>query len=214
MRSRSQNPPPCRTKRDKDRAPVVLALDKTGGHGGRRLGTQAYSGSEPELWTEADAHVVVDSVVEEDVVTDFRADTDGAGKALDTSAGIHREVRCSASQTHCRLESGWGTLVRYGEILEAYFAGHEDPERTRARLEFRTKQSVQRAKSALHRSRGDAIAEGAGVVSLEVVAHFPFDLDAGADIECRSSAKADVVAGGSGVTEAEIFGKDADFRVI
>jgi hypothetical protein len=40
----------------------------------------------------------------------------------------------------------------HGEIIEAHFAGQKDSEWTRARLELRTKQSVERAKSALHPS--------------------------------------------------------------
>jgi hypothetical protein len=72
---------------------------------------------------------------------------------------------------------------------------------------------VERAHAALHIYSSHAIAEGIGVVALEVVTHFCFELNVGMDVECCSSAEPDVVGGRTGITKAEIFGEDSDFDV-
>ena len=68
---------------------------------------------------------------------------------------------------------------------------------------------MQGTEPALHICGGDAVAESAGVVSLEVISHFSFDLNAGMDVEGGATAEANVVAGRTGIREAKIFSEDS-----
>src|SRR5579872_2467836 len=170
--------------------------------------------SEAELRTETDAQVVMHTIVEEDVVADFGANTDWSGKGFEATAWIESEIGSAASQSDCIGEAGWCSCVGHGEILESGLTGHEDAERTGTGLKLGSEKSVQGAQVALHVCGRDAVAEGAGVVSFEVIAHFGLDLNARVNVEGGAPTKANVVSRRAGISEAEIFGEDSDLGVI
>jgi len=156
----------------------------------------------------------VHPVIEEDIVADFRAKPDWSDEAFDTSAWIEGKVSRAAAQADRISESGGSSGVANAEVFETHLTGHEDTERAGC-LKFRTEKSVQYSQSALNGGRGYTIAEGAGEIAREVVAHLRFDLNVGMNVKGTASTESDhVTRGWPGITEAEIFGEDTNFSVI
>ena len=180
---------------------------------GRRC-SQEFSGSEPELWAQADAQVVMRAIVEKDVVADFRAHSDRSGKGFQTASRIEGELGCATAQAYGGDKAGGCALASHIEVLKSNFARQKQAQRTRARLKLRTEQPVQNTHFILNGGNGEAVVETIAVISPEVVAHFCFQLYAGVNIERRPSAHTDVIDGGTGVGKAEIFGEDANLHVI
>jgi hypothetical protein len=70
-------------------------------------GSSVLSRLEPELWSKGDAHVVVRTTVEENVVADFGTKADRSGKGFKSTARIDREISRSGAQTHRIHEARW-----------------------------------------------------------------------------------------------------------
>jgi len=169
---------------------------------------------EPELRSKGDAHVVVHTVVEEDVIADFSANTDGSGEGFDTATRIDSEIGRTAGETHRRGKARRRALVGHSEVLESDLTRQKYTECSRSSLKFRTEQSVQGAQAALHRCRCHTIAERAGVVTLEVVPHFSFQLNIRVNVECCAPTKTDVVAVRARIAKAKVFREDANLGMI
>jgi len=156
----------------------------------------------------------VRTIVEKDIVADFCANADGSGKRFNAAARVQREIGRAGIQAYGTGKAGCDAPIRYREILESDLSSQEQTDGPRACRELGTEQAVQYALVAGYGCRRYTVAESGGVIPPEVVAHFCFKLHTGANVECRAAAEAYVIDARTGVAEAEVFGENADFRVI
>ena len=80
---------------------------------------------ESELRTKTDSQIVVHSVVEEDVVTNFGAHSDRSGKGLDAASRIQSEIGRAGSQSYSVGESGRRAGIGDRKVFKSYFAGYK-----------------------------------------------------------------------------------------
>jgi hypothetical protein len=80
---------------------------------------------EAELRTDGHAEIVVGTAVKEDVVTSFKANTEGPGEGLNSASWIDGKMRGAGAQADCGSETGRRILVGHAEVVEANFSGEE-----------------------------------------------------------------------------------------
>jgi hypothetical protein len=154
------------------------------------------------------------AVIEIDVVTNLRANTDWSSKGLKSSTGIYREFGRSVGQADRVRKTGSRILVANAEVVESNFARDEDAEGPGTRLKLRAEKAMQSAELRIHQLGGHSIAESVGVGSLEVVGHFRLQLDAGMKVNRGSPSETDEIVARRRVTGAKIVSEDAYLNVI
>jgi hypothetical protein len=135
-------------------------------------------------------------MIELDFVSNLGTPTHEARESLDSNSRINREIGRSVGQSDSAGETCRGVLAGNGEIVESNFPGDEETEGAGAGLQLRAEQSVQSAEVAIHEFSVSAAGEGAGEIAFEVVGHFGFQLNAGAEVEGRAAPQPDKILGG------------------
>ena len=82
------------------------------------------------------------TIPEVDVIANFRANADGAGKRFQTSARIHGETSRTGGESDGICKSSGRVVIGDTEIIESDFSGHKNSERAGSSLEFRSKKAV------------------------------------------------------------------------
>ena len=112
---------------------------------------------EPEGRTEGNFKVIVRAVIEVNFVARFKAQADRTPESLDSTSGIHGETCVPGlNSTQGSHEPCGRVLIGNAKIHEAELAGDIGPERSRAGLEFGSKQPVQGTQVRVYKLRGDA----------------------------------------------------------
>src|SRR4029077_17077295 len=113
---------------------------------------------EPEGRTEGNFKVIVRAVIEVNFVARFKAQADRTPESLDSPSGIHGETCVPGlNSTQGSHEPCGRVLIGNAKIHEAELAGDIGPERSRAGLEFGSKQPVQGTRVRVYKLRGDAV---------------------------------------------------------
>jgi hypothetical protein len=81
-------------------------------------------------------------------------------------------------------------------------------------LEFGSKQTGERAQPRGHELRGDPVGEDTGEVALEVVGHFGFQLNGGADVETSATPDTDEIDVRIRGAKVQILRKDSYFDMV
>src|SRR6516164_3285809 len=91
---------------------------------------------EPELRTEADAHVVVYAAVEEDVISNFGSHADRSRESFNSATRVHGKVGRATAQADCGRKPGRSALISHREVFKSNFSGQEHAKGTGAGLEL------------------------------------------------------------------------------
>ena len=89
------------------------------------------------MGSEGHSQIVMSSVIEVDIVTDLRTNTNWSRECLQPPARVQREKRRSVGQAYRIDEARSRILVADAEIIETNLARDEDAERPGAGLELR-----------------------------------------------------------------------------
>jgi hypothetical protein len=179
---------------------------------------QLTRGSKPEDRAEGDAEVVVCTLIEVDLVTEFEAQSQRAEGRLDTGRGIKCEIEvgsAQAGQRACERRERKQTGAE-AKIHKAELGSYEGMKSALARRrKFEAKKTVGDTDGGALNCRnvaGGYIMECFIEVDTVVVGEFPFQHDSGMSAVGEACAEAEVA--GAGLGDAEVIEKDAGFDAL
>src|SRR6185369_1805123 len=177
----------------------------------RRCNSRLESESRPEGYFE----VIMRAVIEVDLVTGLKTQSDGTPESFDSAAGVHGETGVPGlNAAQGSYEPCGSVLIGDAEINKAEFASDIGSKRSRAGLEFRSKQPGQGTQGRVYKLSRGAVREDAGEVPLEIVGHLGFQLNVGMYVERGAPAHADEVDMRVRGAEVQIIGEDPYFDMI
>ena len=167
---------------------------------------------EPEGWAETYAQVVACPVLEVNIVTRFQPQAHRSQKPFHAAARVDGKLSVAITdRAQSTPESHWRILTGRSEANKPGFGSNEDPHGSGTSLELGAEQAMQNVR--FRRNYGTIIKRVAET-AIEVVRHFPFDLNIGVKIERQPSSDTREIKAGIGAVQSEVIREGTHLNVV